>query len=67
MITEEQAKQIAHQECENQGYPYREPLRIDFISDFLRVTTNAHARGGNVRVDIDKETGEVLSSSFAPR
>jgi hypothetical protein len=67
MISEEQAKEIARKECESRGRAFMQPIHIKQRPDRWIVTTNADSVGGNVRVAINKQTGEVITFSFAPR
>lgn len=62
-ITREQALEIARRECERRDLPWQEPVRV--MSEFAEwaVWTHADHRGGNVRVIIDKGTGEVRGVS----
>jgi len=58
-VSREQALDIARRECERRGLPWQEPVRVmSELADWA-VWTHADHRGGNVRVIVDKGTGEV--------
>ena len=74
-MTRNEVIQIARTVAEKEGWPWQEPLLIEEARRFVlfgrrhwRVTTNIHytAIGRNVCVEVDDESGEVLSSKYVP-
>ena len=74
-MTRDEVIQIARTAAEKEGWPWAEPLLVEderrFILSgrrFWRVTTNFKYAdiGCNVHVQIDDETGRVLSSDYPP-
>ena len=74
-MTRDEVTQIARTAAEKEGWPWAEPLLVEderrfilFGRRFWRVTTNSRYAdiGCNVHVQIDDETGRVLSSDYAP-
>ncbi len=67
--------QTARTLADNNGWPWVEPLRVEdeyrfilFGRRYWRVTTNTEYVdiGCNVHVQIDGETGQVLSNEYVP-
>jgi hypothetical protein len=58
-VTREQARAIAQEVCELRGLPWLEPIRVHRHYGDWAVWTFADHRGGNVRVILDGETGDV--------
>lgn len=74
-MTREDAIKIARTLAGTNGWPWVEPLTVEdgrqfifFGRRFWRVTTNSRYVdiGCNVHVQIDDETGQVLSSDYTP-
>ena len=74
-MTRDAAIQIARTLAEQNGWPWVEPLLVEDGRRFLvcgkrfwRVTTNFRYAdiGCNVHVQIDDETGRILSSDYTP-
>ena len=74
-MTRDAAIQTARTLAEQKGWPWVEPLMVEdgrrfivFGKRFWRVTTNTRYVdiGCNVHVEMDDETGRVLSSGYAP-
>jgi len=74
-MTRDAAIQTARTLAGEKGWPWVEPLMVEdgrrfivFGSRFWRVTTNSRYVdiGCNVHVQIDDETGRVLSSDYTP-
>lgn len=73
-MTEDQAVQIARSTAEAEGWPFLEPVQVMRRKPWFRssggtweIFSNARFLGGNVRVVIEDQTGEVRSKSFIPR
>jgi len=64
---------IAHEVAETEGWIWLEPVRIEpnrcwpFGRERWDVLTNWGSRGCNIRLEIDDETGQILSKGYAPR
>jgi hypothetical protein len=74
-MTRDAAIQTARTLAGEKGWPWVEPLMVEdgrrfivFGRRFWRVTTNSQYAdiGCNVHVQIDDQTGRVLSSDYAP-
>lgn len=74
-MTHDAVIQIAHAEAVKKGWPWVGPLLVEgkrqfslFGRRFWRVTTNTQYAeiGCNVHVQVDDETGQVLSSDYVP-
>ena len=74
-MTPDEVIQIARTLAEKNGWPWVEPLRVEDERRFIlfgrrswRVTTNTEYAdiGRNVHVQIDDETGQILSSEYVP-
>lgn len=74
-MTHDSVIRIAHAEAVKQGWPWVGPLLVEGKRQFSlfgrrswRVTTNTQYAeiGCNVHVQVDDETGQVLSSDFVP-
>ena len=74
-MTRNEVIEIAHAVATKAGWPWEEPLLIEerrrfilFGRRYWRVTTNIQyaAIGRNVYVQLDDESGEVLSSKYVP-
>ena len=72
-MTEDEAIQLARSIAEQEGWPWRGTVTASRSRRGLvgrpewLITSNAQARGLNVRVRIDDHTGQILSREFAPR
>jgi len=71
-MTREEAIRSAHLVVEQQGWPWLEPIaaskkRFWVGKSRWRIATNIDARGSNAIIEIDDETGEVLSKKHLPR
>jgi hypothetical protein len=60
-VTKEQAEDIAHWECKRRGLVWLEPVRIFRHYGNWSIWTNADKIGGNIRVIVDSEDGQVIS------
>jgi hypothetical protein len=67
VISEEAAVLIARQACETRGWAWRGTIRVWSRWGKWVVRTNAQARGANVEIVIDQQTGTVVNASYAPR
>ena len=63
VIDRERALEIARAECERRDLAWQEPVRVMWEFGSWAVWTNDGHRGGNVRIVVDKTTGEVRSVS----
>ena len=61
VISKEEAVEVARKECERRGIPWLEPVKVFRHYGNWSVWTHANHRGGNVRVIVDKETGEIYN------
>lgn len=71
-MTELQAIEIARRTAEEMGWGWLEPVEATLRRPLLRkrprlweVTTNVLRKGGNVRMVIDDETGQVIEKHYA--
>jgi hypothetical protein len=59
--------------AEKQGWAWREPVHAETYRPWLigaprwRVVSNYGFRGGNVRVELDDGTGDIMKSQYLPR
>gem|GEM_PF-4930025 len=67
VISAEQAVLIARQACETRGWAWRGTIRVWSRWGKWVVRTNAQARGANVEIVINQQTGTVVNASYAPR
>jgi hypothetical protein len=65
---------IARTVAEKEAWPWEEPVRTRLVRRFIflgrrswRVSTNGNYKGRNVWIEIDDETGRVLSKRFLRR
>ena len=65
-LSREEVRLVAKQHCASKGWPWVEPVHVRCFLRTARVMTNASHRGGNVNVEVDRLTGEVKRSGFAP-
>ena len=71
-MTENEALEIAKRVATERGWPWREPVSVTKKRRWFRfsgwiVYSNAGFRGGNVRIEIDIATGEVIRAAYLPR
>jgi hypothetical protein len=65
MVTKEQAREIARQECHRRGWAWSEPVYIRW--GLLCYTVWGGGRkGGNLVMKIRKSTGEVINAAMSP-
>jgi hypothetical protein len=65
-MTKEQAKDLAHQECLRQGWPWEEPVSVQWGIWTYWVWTSATTRGGNASITVRKRDGQIVSAGFIP-
>jgi hypothetical protein len=59
--------------AQTQGWVWGEPVHADTYRPYLicaprwRVVTNYGLRGGNVRIELDDATGNIIKSQYLPR
>lgn len=64
-ISKSRAKEIAREECERRGIPWREPISVKW--GFLAYTIWGGGRkGGNLMVRVRKCDGAVISATMSP-
>ncbi|HEX7688344.1 MAG TPA: PepSY domain-containing protein [Burkholderiaceae bacterium] len=72
-ISIEDARRIAGDLARQRGWPFLEPVDVHLRRPWLfgtarwRVFSNAECRGQNVAVEIDAETGDILSCGYGMR
>lgn len=73
-MTEYDAIQIAKAVAETEKWPWRQPVSATRYRTFFifgraiwYVMSNADQQGGNVNVQIDDTTGEILQQGYAGR
>jgi len=66
-ITEQEAIERARRIAEEQGWAWLEPVRARRTGRGWEVFSNVLKRGGNVRVLVDRQSGEILEKGFNPR
>ena len=67
IIPKDQAITIAQNECTKHEWPWLEPIEVSSRWRTWIVYTNGRSRGGNARIVVDKETGQIIESGFLPR
>lgn len=66
-LEDDQLLTVAKRKCDDEGWPWTEPVILQHGPVRTLVTTNCDMRGGNVRVLINARSGEVVQAGFAPR
>ena len=73
-MSQEEILQIARQVAENEHWPWFEPVVVQKRTRGLWrrqkvwvVRTNVGSLGCNISVEIDAETGDLVSKAFGPR
>lgn len=66
-LTREIATELAQSEVERRGHTWREPIRVSPGLLTITVRVNAESRGGGIRVQLSRWTGEVRSFWVASR
>ena len=73
-MTKEEVLQIARQVAEDERWPWDEPVLVQEQTrgfwnrrKVWEVRTNTKLIGRNVFLEIDAETGDVISKGFCPR
>ena len=66
-ITREDALQIAKEECDRRGWPWREPVAVYWRFTYWFVWTNARAMGAKAWIKVNKRNGKVCSAGYIPR
>jgi hypothetical protein len=59
--------QVARSHAEASGWPWQEPVIVNYGLFKVHVMTNANHKGGNVNVWLSARDGDVVSSGFARR
>jgi len=74
VMTRDEIILLARAVAEKEGWPWLEPVDARPVRRYgffgrrsWHVTTNYHAIGCNARIQIDDETGSIMSRGFAPR
>jgi hypothetical protein len=69
VLTAEHVVALAQEAAQQAEWPWREPVRAVFLDDLgqWEVTTNADARGANVRISIDDATSQIVNKAFLRR
>ncbi|MGH7675317.1 MAG: PepSY domain-containing protein [Gemmatimonadales bacterium] len=75
MMTQEEAIDRAKQVADEQGWGWAEPVMARLSRPWFglgkggkwEIFSNVQRRGGNVRVVIDAQTGDVLEKGYMPR
>ena len=73
MLTEQEAIERAKQVAREQGWGWGEPVLASLQRPWFgpggkwTVRTNTQRLGGNARVVIDAQTGEILEKGYLPR
>jgi len=65
-VTKDDAREIARQECERNGWPWIEPVSVNW-GLFAYTVWGRGRKGGNLYVRIRKKDGAILSSNMTPR
>ena len=66
-ISRDDALQIATEECDRRGWPWREPVAAHWRITHWLVVTHVGWQGGNVRIKVGKRDGKVRSAGYIPR
>lgn len=66
-ISREKAISLAKIECEKRGWPFLGVIKVQEKRRSWIVNTNWESRGSNVKLRVDKNTGEVIDAKFMPR
>jgi len=69
MVSQEEALQIAQEECQKQDWLWLEPVNVStpWFSNDWPVRTNVGSLGVNAEIYINKENGQVIKAAFLPR
>ena len=74
LLAADEARHLAADHAAAKGWPFSDPVEVRRRRGLLSwgagcwiVTSNADARGSNVRVEIDARSGVVVASAFNPR
>jgi len=63
-LTPEEVLAIAQKQCKERGWPFAQPVDVQWHRGSYHIVTFANMRGGNVRYTVDGETGEVTYAGF---
>jgi hypothetical protein len=72
-MTKDEAIARARAFAESQGWTWREPVHAETYRPWFvgaprwRIVTNYGLRGGNVRIELDDATGNIIKSQYVPR
>ena len=66
-ISRTQAISIARSECERRQWAWLEPVKAQSGDKVWIIHTSWGYRGGNAKISIDRETGEVVKAAYLPR
>lgn len=73
-MTEDEVLEIVRRVAAEEGWPYSEPVLVTRRRPWLRRTggtweifTNRNFMGGNIRIVVDDDTGEIVNKGFIPR
>lgn len=67
LLSREAIVEIARRKCEDEGWPWDEPVLVQEGIVHTCVTTNADKKGANVRIRISSRSGRVISAGIAGR
>ncbi len=66
-ISQAKALAIAQEVCQERGWPWLEPVRVEARAGVWVVRTNTQARGANARIMLSQEDGRLLEAVYLPR
>jgi hypothetical protein len=66
MITKQQAKEIARNECQQKNWPWLEPIYVKW-GLYNYTIWGGGRKGGNLIIKIRKKDGEIICSGITPK
>ena len=66
-MTLEEARSIAKKVCQEQGWTFREPIKIGSNKKYWWIRTHSEYRGVNALIIVSKATKEIVEIGYCPR
>jgi hypothetical protein len=63
-MTKNKAGQFAKKECQRRGWPWQEPVIVDWGLFSFTVRTNARSHGSNVCIKVRTRDAEIMSAGM---
>jgi hypothetical protein len=67
LLSKQQALEIARAECEDRGWPWREPVLAQEHLRSYWFVTDWQFKGGNATIAVDYRSGKIVHAAFSPR